>query len=87
MADQEQVAILKKGVDAWNAWREENEGVRVDLREADLTRANLTRANLFRADLTGTNLTGADLNRVAGSVLMGFRGLIITTGQRPATHT
>ncbi len=78
MANQEQVAILKSGVDAWNAWRAENEGVRVDLSEADLTGADLTGADLTGADLTRAHLTeanlqGADLNgaNLAGADLTG----------------
>ena len=66
MANQEQVAILKKGVVAWNAWRAENPEVRVDLSEAilgemDLTGAALDEAILYRANLDRANLTGADL--------------------------
>jgi hypothetical protein len=34
MANDEHVAMLKKGVDAWNAWREENPDIRPDLSEA-----------------------------------------------------
>ena len=43
--------ILKKGVDAWNAWRRENPDIRPDLREADLRGANLGEADLRGADL------------------------------------
>ena len=34
MANAEHLAILKEGVERWNAWREENENVLPDLREA-----------------------------------------------------
>ncbi len=66
MANQEQLDILKEGVEVWNAWRKENMGVRVDLSEADLIIANLTGANLTETNfdeayLTGANLTGANL--------------------------
>jgi hypothetical protein len=50
MANDKHVAILKKGGDAWNAWRRENHDMRL-----------VTMANLFRADLTGANLSGANL--------------------------
>ena len=68
MANDEQVAILKKGVKAWNAWRGENISVRPNLvdaklRGANLVGANLRDANLTRADLTGAHLLQADLNR------------------------
>jgi hypothetical protein len=76
MANHEHVAILKKGVDTWNRWRDENPGTRPDLREVDLHEAdlpkvnlegaNLSKANLIEAKLTdarliGTDLTGANL--------------------------
>jgi hypothetical protein len=37
MANDEHVAILKKGVAAWNAWRDENPD-KPDLSKPDLTR-------------------------------------------------
>jgi uncharacterized protein YjbI with pentapeptide repeats len=51
MANDEHVAMLKKGVDAWNAWRVENPEIRPDLSEADLSKANLAGANLREANL------------------------------------
>jgi Pentapeptide repeats (8 copies) len=62
MANDEHVAILKQGVTAWNAWRDENPDVRPDLREADLREADLREANLSRADLAEAHLSGADLS-------------------------
>ncbi len=76
MANPEHLAKLKEGVEAWNAWRDENPDVMPDLVEtnlsgvtlewanlfkADLTDATLFEANLFEADLSGANLTGASL--------------------------
>jgi uncharacterized protein YjbI with pentapeptide repeats len=61
MADPEHLAILARGVDAWNAWRESHENVLPDLRGADLFEARLSRANLFGAQLRGAVLCGADL--------------------------
>ena len=62
MANDEHVALLKKGVDAWNAWRDENPDIRrPDLSEADLRRKNLSPANLSGAKLVGADLFGADL--------------------------
>lgn len=66
MANEEQRAILKSGVEAWNAWRERHRGVVPDLRRADLSgadlrEAELRRANLFGANLGGTLLSGANL--------------------------
>jgi uncharacterized protein YjbI with pentapeptide repeats len=61
MANEEDVAILKKGVAAWNAWRAENLDIRPDLSGANLDGANLRGANLFEANLSGANLHSADL--------------------------
>jgi uncharacterized protein YjbI with pentapeptide repeats len=68
MANEEQFAILKHGVDAWNAWRAEQADKEIDLSEANLIRANLSGANLsraylFEADLTAANLARANLTR------------------------
>ncbi len=61
MADPVHVALLKRGVEEWNAWRREHPDVQPDLRGADLTGANLREANLRRAQLRGANLRVADL--------------------------
>jgi len=67
MANDEHVAMLKKGVGAWNAWRDENPA-RPDLSEASLIDANLSRASLGlaylnRADLSLATLFEANLRR------------------------
>jgi uncharacterized protein YjbI with pentapeptide repeats len=67
MANDEHVALLKQGVAAWNAWRDENPGTRPDLSEANLREANLSGtnlrgANLREAGLSKANLSGADLS-------------------------
>lgn len=54
MANEEHLAILRQGTEAWNAWRHEHEGVIPDLRGV----------NLIRANLSGADLGGADLSRV-----------------------
>jgi Pentapeptide repeats (8 copies) len=61
MANDEHVALLKQGVDAWNAWRQKNPDIRPDLSGAELRGANLVGADLSRANLGGANLTGAHL--------------------------
>src|SRR5947207_1495604 len=85
MANDEHVAMLTKGVHAWNRWRGENPNVVPDLSGAKLNGANLSRANLSGADLTGgalvsailvdTDLTGADLTgcRVHGVSAWGVK--------------
>ncbi len=74
MANEEHLAILKRGVKAWNAWRQKNPGIRPDLcgavlrgtalRRADLylCRAVLNEADLSDTGLRGANLSGADLH-------------------------
>jgi uncharacterized protein YjbI with pentapeptide repeats len=53
MANEEHVARLKQGVDAWNAWRRETPDARPDLHGADLRGAHLMLANLSGAILRG----------------------------------
>jgi len=55
------VAILKKGVDAWNSWRGENPDILPDLGAANLRGANLSEADLSHAKFTGANLSEANL--------------------------
>jgi hypothetical protein len=63
MANPEQLQILNQGVEAWNQWRGQNEGIRPDLYEAKLFGATLTDANLTNAYLLGADLSRADLSR------------------------
>lgn len=67
MADQIQLAIIKKGVEAWNNWRAENPDELIDMNDADLSNANLSGCNLSgawlnKSDLSGANLTNANLS-------------------------
>jgi uncharacterized protein YjbI with pentapeptide repeats len=63
MANDEHVALLKKGVDAFNAWRDKVFIVRTfpDLSGANLSGAPLSGAFLTRANLSGADLRGAKL--------------------------
>ncbi len=61
MADQEQLALLKSGVEAWNAWRAEHPEIPIDLAGAELAGVSLVQANLLRAHLEHAHLGGADL--------------------------
>lgn len=68
MANAEQLALLKAGVEGWNTWRGMNPEEKIDLtvadlRGADLSEANLSGANLRGADLIRANLRGANLYR------------------------
>ena len=50
MANDDHIAVLKKGVDAWKAWRQENPDVLPNLSGADLFEAHLFEAHLIRAN-------------------------------------
>jgi hypothetical protein len=66
MANQEHLALLQRGVAAWNDWRLKNrELLPPDLDDADLNDADLRRADLSGAHLLGAHLRGADLRRAA----------------------
>jgi hypothetical protein len=41
MANEEQLEILKQGVEAWNKWREDNPEIKIDLSGANLSEADL----------------------------------------------
>ncbi len=62
MANEEQLAILRQGVEVWNEWRKKNSVAVIDLSEADLKGQNLIQGMGNGADLSGVNLSGADLS-------------------------
>jgi TIR domain-containing protein len=66
MANPEHLQILKQGVKTWNAWREQNNDIRPDLRSANLTGANLFRANLPDGNFLETIFGDTDLTAVQG---------------------
>jgi uncharacterized protein YjbI with pentapeptide repeats len=53
--NEKHLAVLKKGVATWNAWRRGSQ-VFPDLKRADLGDANLQDATLHHADLRGEDL-------------------------------
>jgi uncharacterized protein YjbI with pentapeptide repeats len=57
MADNDHVALLKQGMEAWNKWREENPGIKPDLGGANLTEADLREARLSETVFGNTNLS------------------------------
>ncbi len=74
MANEEQLAILKQGVDVWNQWRKENPDVEIDLGYANLGSSKFLQEALstgkhfsladVAVDLSGINLSQANLNFV-----------------------
>jgi len=73
VANKNHLDILKKGVNTWNKWREDNPDAKPDLTEATLQGANLREvnfqgvlledANLQRANLREANLQEANLRK------------------------
>ncbi len=66
MANDQQMALLKQGSQAWNAWRAEQTEATIDLsggalRGLDLEGADFSGADLKDADFRGANLSGANL--------------------------
>jgi uncharacterized protein YjbI with pentapeptide repeats len=66
MAREEQLELLKQGVQRWNAWRTKHPETLIDLsggtfRGLDLAGADLSAADLSGADLRGASLSGANL--------------------------
>ncbi len=67
MAVKEHVEKLNEGVEAWNEWRRQNQGVKPDLKGAKLpdklAGIDLSDANLGASKLKGSDLSGAKLVR------------------------
>jgi hypothetical protein len=82
MANPAHLGILKKGVEVWNKWREENPKLRPDLSGAYLSGADLRGAHLSGADFRLVYLRQA--NRVLSVSLSDFRwlGLVSSSTQR-----
>ena len=66
MPNDEHIAVLRRGVAAWNAWRAENREApdlaQAGLRGLNLSGYDLSRADLAGADLRATNFSGANLS-------------------------
>jgi uncharacterized protein YjbI with pentapeptide repeats len=66
MAEDEHVAMLRRGAEPWDEWRANRDEVPdlsgAGLRGLDLSGFDLSEADLRGADLRGTNLSGANLS-------------------------
>lgn len=73
VANEEQLGILRQGVDAWNEWRKKNPELRPDLNRAKLAGEILNRVNFAGADLSEVDLDGAYLReaKLSGAHLEG----------------
>ena len=66
MANEEQLSLLKQGIDAWIQWCYKTPNIQIDLSDANLKDTNLScvdlrDAELYSADLRSADLSGADL--------------------------
>jgi len=61
MANSEQLAVLKQGVNLWNEWRERHPDATIDLETSDLSGMNLEGVNFNDAALNGANLSCTSL--------------------------
>jgi hypothetical protein len=66
MANEEQLKLLRAGIEKWNDWRRANPEIRpdlsgADLRGMDLHEAYLRQVDFYKADLRGVDFQGADL--------------------------
>ena len=65
ITDAEEVSLLERvngGAEAWNAWRQENPSVRIDLSGIDLSNCDLVGVNFEGCDLSGADLFGSHMS-------------------------
>jgi uncharacterized protein YjbI with pentapeptide repeats len=77
MANEEQLSILREGVDIWNKWRDENLFLGIDLSGADLRGTDLSEANLSVTEPSEANLRRANLSEDRLNNEISFRGVDI----------
>ena len=63
MANPEHLAILERGVGAWNSWRNTHKDLMPDLSGVDLRRTELSTVNLSNTNLRGAQFREAILNK------------------------
>src|SRR5947209_4715346 len=87
MANQEQLAILKQGVQAWNQWQQEQGAIHRDLIRVDLRRVDLRHADLSHANLNGATLSHATLSEArVGWTVFGNVDLSVVKGLETVEH-
>jgi hypothetical protein len=82
MANSEHIELLRRGVDAWNAWRKKEPATVPDLAHAKLSTAHLRGAALNGANLRAADLSSADLR---GAILKG--AVLFAAILRQADHS
>lgn len=63
MANQEHLALLQQGVEAWNNWKREHPQIKPDLDHAQLENIDLSNSNLISASFRGAHLSHVSLVR------------------------
>lgn len=73
MANEEQLEILRQGVEVWNEWREENPLFDIDLSEVNVEGLDLNNANLVGVDFRDSKFWNVSLNNanLGGTSLFG----------------
>lgn len=85
MANEEQLSILKKSVEAWNKWREQNSSTKIDLSGAVLSGANLAGVDFRDARLTRVDFRDANLQKARLTLANLSRAALIGTALHRAT--
>ena len=80
MANQEQVEMLRRSVSEFNAWRDRNPSIKVDLTEVNLHEANLHEAILTEAEEEGDVMRLNALPREARDALAAKRRIVRENG-------
>jgi TIR domain/Pentapeptide repeats (8 copies) len=76
LANQEQLSVLRRGLTAWNIWREGSSLEPIDLRHADLHGMDLCCADLSNVDLAYADLRYANLHDTKfGNANLGYADL------------
>ena len=70
MANEEQLAILRQGVEVWNKWRLENPSIRINLIGADLTKVNIGKHPLV-PDVIKKKFNGSWIKKLLFVFLLG----------------
>ena len=70
MANEEHLTLLKKGVESWNKWRNENPEIKPDFSKADLRGIKLQKVNLSKSNLEEVKFQFSNLNN---AILSGSR--------------
>jgi len=64
MANEEHLAQLRRGAEAWNTWRKKNPGIQLDLCKTHFTGEDLSELDLIGVDLGERSLYGFDLSGI-----------------------